>query len=113
MNRTAPTADKTRLAKVKDFIENRRVLVLILLICAATIGIGELAVRYCDGAIFIHDWYYNVSPQMRQEYSELLLPLIVELDRTASAFERLQAGDYSVAATLSDGNRNAQKLLRE
>jgi hypothetical protein len=108
------SADKTLHSRVVSRLRNNRFIVVVLVVSAVVVGIGQFTSAVDNSWTFIQSKFLGRSVEIRNEYCQLLRPLIVELDRTEAAFERWNAHDLSLESEIiRDGNVKARALLRE
>lgn len=103
-----PTDQHTLLQRVWNWIHNKPVAVVILVFAAAVLGLAQLT----DAVDKLRQFVGSSDPAVQAEYCELLAPLIVQLDRTKSAFARWNGKNLSLESeTIREGNNEARRLL--
>jgi hypothetical protein len=107
-------SNKTLHDRVVSTLRNSYFIVVVLIVFTTIGGIGQFTGALDTTWSFIQLRLLGRSTEIRNEYCQLLRPLIVELDRTKAAFERWNAHDLSLESeTIRDGNLRARALLRE
>lgn len=107
-------SNDTLLDKMLRWTKNNRILSVGLFAAMALIGFASLTDAFNKTCNFIDQHVVGITPTNRAEYSELLRPLEVELNRTWAAFKRWNKKDLSLESeTIRDGNTKARSLLRE
>lgn len=90
---------------------NTRVGAGVAVFTALVIALGTFT-DALDGAIRFGNRILRPGRAARvTEYCHLLTPLIVQFDRTLSAFNNYRAHDFALEETLADGNGKARDLL--
>jgi hypothetical protein len=107
-------AKETLDESVSRRLRNNPVVAITLIAVGTIVGIGALTGALDDTWGFVEGRLLGRSVSVRNEYCELLVPLIIELDRTKAAFDRWNQKDLSLESeTIRDGNLRARALLRE
>src|SRR5262245_900506 len=74
--------------------------------------LGVLLLGKITGALSdITDFVDHDREAIKAEYCSLAAPLVLQLDRTKSAFDRWNKPDLSLELTIRDGNTAARELL--
>jgi hypothetical protein len=95
-------------------LRNNPIIAVGLITFSILVGAGALTGALNDTWEFLETRVLGRSTELRNEYCELLRPLMVELDRTKAAFDRWNQKDLSLESeTIRDGNLRARALLRE
>ena len=102
------TDQHTLLQRVWNSIHNNRVAVVVVVFAAAVGGLAQLT----DAVDKLRQFAGSGDSAVKAEYCELLAPLIVQLDRTKSAFARWTGKNLSLESeTIREGNKEARRLL--
>jgi hypothetical protein len=97
----------TLLQRVWNRIHNNRVAVAFIVIATALIGTAQLTDSVDTLRRFV-----KFDESYRVEYCELLAPLVVQLDRTKSAYARWTEKNLSLESEIiREGNNEARRLL--
>lgn len=104
----SPTDQHTLLQRVWNWIHNNRLAVTVMVLATAVIGLGQLT----DAVDKLRRFAGSSDSAVKAEYCELLAPLIVQLDRTKSAFARWTDKNLSLESEIvREGNNEARRLL--
>src|SRR5262245_49247308 len=100
--------------KVLRRLKDNPIIVAVLIAVPVLVALGSLTNALDDAWEFFETRVLGRTTELRNEYCDLLRPLIVELDRTKAAFDRWNQKDLSLESeTIRDGNLRARTLLRE
>ena len=109
----ASASKQTLYDKVVRRMRNNPIIAIGLIVFAVLVAASTLT-GAIDSAWQVLSRVFGPSTELRREYCELLRPLVVELDRTKTAFNLWNRKDLSLESeTIRDGNLKARDLLRE
>lgn len=104
----SPTEQRTLLQRVWNRIHDNRAAVVVIVLAAAVIGLAQVT----DAVDKLRRFMGSGDSAAKLEYCELLAPLIVQLDRTKSAFARWTDKNLSLESEIiREGNNEARRLL--
>jgi hypothetical protein len=98
----------TLLIRFRNWVHNKRILVAFIVLGVALIYLAQ----FTDA---VHKLLQTLNPRdlaAKAEYCELLVPLIVQLDRTKGAFDRWHEKNLSLESEIiREGNKEARHIL--
>ena len=95
-------------------LRNKPIIAAGLIAFAVLVGIGTVTVSVQKTWEAFESRVLGRTPELRTEYCDLLRPLVLQLDRTKTAFDRWNRKDLSLESeTIRDGNLKARTLLEE
>lgn len=95
-------------------LRNNSIVAIGLVAFAVFVGIGTLTGAIQDTWEAFESQVLGRTTELRTEYCDLLRPLVLQLDRTKSAFARWNGKDLSLESeTIRDGNLKARTLLEQ
>ncbi|MBN1491803.1 MAG: hypothetical protein JXA69_17960 [Phycisphaerae bacterium] len=98
----------TRLNRFWNWVHNNRILVVVLVLVTIVIGLAQLT----DAVNKLRQFVSAPDSAAKAEYCELLVPLIVQLDRTKAAFDRWTEKNLSLESEIiREGNKEARHIL--
>ncbi len=95
-------------------LRNNPIIATGLIAFVVFVGIGTFTGTIQNTWKAFESWVLGRTPELRTEYCDLLRPLVLQLDRTKTAFDRWNGKDLSLESeTIRDGNLKARTLLEE
>ena len=108
------TPEQTLYDRFVHCLKNNPIIAACLIAFAVLIGIGALIGSIQSSWQAFESRVLGRTTDLRTEYCDLLRPLVLQLDRTKTAFDRWNGKDLSLESeTIRDGNLKAHALLEE
>ena len=105
-------SDKSTYQKIVDRLKDNKPIAVALLAFGMLVGVGTLLGTTQNIWNFIEEQFFGRTTEIKTEYCELLRPLVLQFDRTKSAFDQWNRKDLSLESqTILDGNKKARDLL--
>ena len=105
---------ETRVDRILTAVKNHQVLSAVIVVGVVVIAIGQFTGALDKTLTFIEQRIIGQTSAegLKKEYCELLAPMIVQLERTKSAFDRWSSKNlYLEAKIIREGNQVVQNLL--